>query len=144
MWDYSYNPKIMAMSIISVFALAYPMPPIYYIVRVAAWPLPLPPCPASKPAFMQYRRGSPGRGQFRPFAPGNQPENPVVHSLTRPTKNPQPTLLFALPSHFPSLLILPHHPHPLRGYNPSPLTLPLAVPRLPHLHGVYSYPLMTL
>lgn len=51
MWDYSCNPKIMAMSIISVFALAYPMPPIYYIVRVAAWPLPLPPCPALKPAF---------------------------------------------------------------------------------------------
>lgn len=32
MWDYSYNPKIMAMSIISVFALAYPMPPISYIL----------------------------------------------------------------------------------------------------------------
>lgn len=63
-WDYSYNPKIMAMSIISVFALAYPMPPIYYIVRVAAWPLPLPPCPALKPAFMQYRRGLPCGGRF--------------------------------------------------------------------------------
>ena len=64
MWDYSYNPKIMAMSIISVFALAYPMPPIYYIVRVAAWPLPLPPCPALKPAFMRYRRGLPCGGRF--------------------------------------------------------------------------------
>ena len=63
-WDYSYNPKIMAMSIISVFALAYPMPPIYYIVRVAAWPLPLPPCPASKPAFMRYKRGLPCGGWF--------------------------------------------------------------------------------
>nr|DAU68594.1 MAG TPA: hypothetical protein [Caudoviricetes sp.] len=53
-------------------------------------------------------------------------------------------MLFALPSHFPSLLILPHHPHPLRGYNPSTLALPFAVPRLPYLHCVYSHPLMTL
>ena len=62
--DYSYNPKIMAMSIITAFALACPMLPIYYIVRVAAWPLPLPPCLTLKPAFMQYRRGLPCGGRF--------------------------------------------------------------------------------
>lgn len=42
MWDYSYNPKIMAMSIIFVFALAYPMPPhiIYCPCRGVAAPAP--------------------------------------------------------------------------------------------------------
>ena len=134
----------MAMSIISVFALAYPMPPIYYIVRVAAWPLPLPPCPALKPAFMQYRRALPCWGAVLTVHTGQPARKPRSTSPHQTHQKSPAHLTFCAAQPFP----FPSHPPPpipsLRGYNPSPLALPLAVPRLPHLHGVYSHPLMTL
>lgn len=108
MLDYSYNPKIMAMSIISVFALAYPMPPIYYIVRVAAWPFPLPPCPALKPAFMQYRRALPCWGAVLTVHTG-QPARKPRSTFPHQTHQKSPAhLAFCTAQPFP----FPSHPPP--------------------------------
>lgn len=96
-----------------------------------------------KSAFLWYRRRLPCWGEVSTIHTGQPARKPRSTPPHQTHQNPQPTLLFALLSNSPS----PSHPSPpthlLRGYNPSSLALPLAIPRLPHLHGVYNHPLMT-
>ena len=97
-----------------------------------------------KSAFLQYRRALPCWGAVLTVHTGQPARKPRSTFPHQTHQKPQLTLLFALPSHSAS----PSHPPPpppsFRGYNPLPLALPLAVPRLPHLHGVYNHPLMAL